>query len=81
MKYKLLLENLRKSEADYQDDAKIVFLVQVRSERTLLIMETNGFDYNFSFGLCMLLRIGLKATKLLPVMWDVPHIKKKHLSS
>ncbi|XP_054029756.1 IQ and ubiquitin-like domain-containing protein [Dryobates pubescens] len=27
-KYKLLLENLRKSEADYQDDAKIVFSIQ-----------------------------------------------------
>ncbi|KFV17157.1 IQ and ubiquitin-like domain-containing protein, partial [Tauraco erythrolophus] len=28
LKYKLILENLRKSETDYQDDAKIVFLVQ-----------------------------------------------------
>ncbi|KAF1485697.1 IQ and ubiquitin-like domain-containing protein, partial [Pygoscelis antarcticus] len=28
LKHKLILENLRKSEADYQDDAKIVFLVQ-----------------------------------------------------
>ncbi|KAM9292682.1 IQ motif and ubiquitin-like domain-containing protein [Morus bassanus] len=28
LKYKLILENLRKSEADYEDDAKIVFLVQ-----------------------------------------------------
>ncbi|NXC40094.1 IQUB protein, partial [Penelope pileata] len=28
LKYRLILENLRKSEADYQDDAKIVFLVQ-----------------------------------------------------
>ncbi|XP_075349299.1 IQ motif and ubiquitin-like domain-containing protein isoform X1 [Mycteria americana] len=28
LKYKLILENLRKSEADYQDDAKIVSLVQ-----------------------------------------------------
>ncbi|NWR64767.1 IQUB protein, partial [Bucorvus abyssinicus] len=28
LKYKLVLENLRKSEADYQDEAKIVFLVQ-----------------------------------------------------
>ncbi|NXN37025.1 IQUB protein, partial [Rhinoptilus africanus] len=28
LKYKLILENLRKSEADYQDDAKIVFLLQ-----------------------------------------------------
>ncbi|NWH81058.1 IQUB protein, partial [Piaya cayana] len=27
-KYKLILKNLRKSEADYEDDAKIVFLVQ-----------------------------------------------------
>ncbi|KFV59234.1 IQ and ubiquitin-like domain-containing protein, partial [Tyto alba] len=26
--YKLILENLRRSEADYQDDAKIVYLVQ-----------------------------------------------------
>ncbi|KFQ29407.1 IQ and ubiquitin-like domain-containing protein, partial [Merops nubicus] len=43
LKYKLILENLRKSEADYQDDAKIVFLVQVLSERALLIMENNVF--------------------------------------
>ncbi|NXA09609.1 IQUB protein, partial [Sapayoa aenigma] len=28
-KYRLILENLRKSEADYQDDAKIVSLVQL----------------------------------------------------
>ncbi|NXL89633.1 IQUB protein, partial [Alectura lathami] len=28
LKYRLILEHLRKSEADYQDDAKIVFLVQ-----------------------------------------------------
>ncbi|KAM6384154.1 IQ motif and ubiquitin-like domain-containing protein isoform 1-T4 [Alca torda] len=28
LKYKLILENLRKFEADYQDDAKIVFLIQ-----------------------------------------------------
>ncbi|NXN14570.1 IQUB protein, partial [Indicator maculatus] len=28
LKYKLILENLRKSEADYQDDAKIVFSIQ-----------------------------------------------------
>ncbi|XP_050763898.1 IQ and ubiquitin-like domain-containing protein [Gymnogyps californianus] len=28
LKYRLILENLRKSEAGYQDDAKIVFLVQ-----------------------------------------------------
>ncbi|NWQ66871.1 IQUB protein, partial [Neopipo cinnamomea] len=29
LKYRLILENLRKSEADYQDDSKIVFLVQL----------------------------------------------------
>ncbi|KFR11184.1 IQ and ubiquitin-like domain-containing protein, partial [Opisthocomus hoazin] len=28
LKYRLILENLRKSEADYQDDAKIVFFIQ-----------------------------------------------------
>ncbi|XP_034623939.1 IQ and ubiquitin-like domain-containing protein isoform X2 [Trachemys scripta elegans] len=28
LKYKLMLKNLRKSEADYQDDAKIVYVVQ-----------------------------------------------------
>ncbi|XP_068020343.1 IQ motif and ubiquitin-like domain-containing protein isoform X3 [Melanerpes formicivorus] len=28
LKYKLILESLRKSEADYQDDAKIVFSIQ-----------------------------------------------------
>ncbi|XP_065599579.1 IQ motif and ubiquitin-like domain-containing protein isoform X3 [Cyrtonyx montezumae] len=30
LKYRLILENLRKSEADYQDDARIVFLVQLQ---------------------------------------------------
>ncbi|XP_050180331.1 IQ and ubiquitin-like domain-containing protein isoform X2 [Myiozetetes cayanensis] len=29
LKYRLILENLRKSEADYQDDSKIVFVVQL----------------------------------------------------
>ncbi|NXS35395.1 IQUB protein, partial [Pomatostomus ruficeps] len=29
LKYTLILENLRKSEVDYQDDSKIVFLVQL----------------------------------------------------
>ncbi|XP_064512210.1 IQ motif and ubiquitin-like domain-containing protein isoform X3 [Pseudopipra pipra] len=29
LKYRLILENLRKSEADYQDDSQIVFLVQL----------------------------------------------------
>ncbi|NXD22248.1 IQUB protein, partial [Spelaeornis formosus] len=29
LKYRLILENLRKSEVDYQDDSKIVFLVQL----------------------------------------------------
>ncbi|NXG41845.1 IQUB protein, partial [Psilopogon haemacephalus] len=28
LKYKLILKNLRKSEADYQDDSKIVFFIQ-----------------------------------------------------
>ncbi|NXW64428.1 IQUB protein, partial [Eurystomus gularis] len=30
LKYRLILENLRKSESDYQDDAQIVFLVQLQ---------------------------------------------------
>ncbi|XP_062457638.1 IQ and ubiquitin-like domain-containing protein isoform X2 [Rhea pennata] len=30
LKYRLILKNLRESEADYQDDAKIVYLVQQR---------------------------------------------------
>ncbi|XP_035415308.1 IQ and ubiquitin-like domain-containing protein isoform X4 [Cygnus atratus] len=30
LKYRLILENLRKSEAGYQDDTKIVFLVQLQ---------------------------------------------------
>lgn len=49
LKYRLILESLRKSEADYKDDARIVFLVQVMSTRALLIMETGGLDYNFCF--------------------------------
>ncbi|CAN0081824.1 unnamed protein product [Bubo scandiacus] len=34
--YKLILENLRKSEADYQDDAKIVYLVQYQDLQYLI---------------------------------------------
>ncbi|KFP88459.1 IQ and ubiquitin-like domain-containing protein, partial [Apaloderma vittatum] len=36
LKYKLILENLRKSEADYQDDAKIVFLIQQQDLQYLI---------------------------------------------
>jgi len=64
LKYRLILESLRKSEADYQDDATIVFLVQVMPERALLIMETSGFDYNFYFvDVADRKRNGLKAMK------------------
>ncbi|XP_026724467.1 IQ and ubiquitin-like domain-containing protein isoform X2 [Athene cunicularia] len=34
--YKLILENLRKSEADYQDDAEIVYLVQLQDLQYLI---------------------------------------------
>lgn len=54
LKYRLILENLRKSEVDYQDDSKIVFLVQVLLERALLLIVSSGFDC-MSFILCMLL--------------------------
>uniref|UniRef100_A0A803VLN7 IQ motif and ubiquitin domain containing n=1 Tax=Ficedula albicollis TaxID=59894 RepID=A0A803VLN7_FICAL len=45
LKYRLILEDLRKSEVDYQDDSKIVFLVQVLLERALLLIVSSGFDY------------------------------------
>ncbi|NXI10223.1 IQUB protein, partial [Irena cyanogastra] len=35
-KYRLILENLRKSEIDYQDDSKIVFLVQLPDMQYLI---------------------------------------------
>ncbi|NWV48382.1 IQUB protein, partial [Daphoenositta chrysoptera] len=35
-KYRLILENLRKSELDYQDDTKIVFLVQLPDMQYLI---------------------------------------------
>lgn len=53
-KYRLILENLRESEVGYQDDSKIVFLVQVLLERALLLLVNSGFDY-MSFILCMFL--------------------------
>ncbi|XP_068788113.1 IQ motif and ubiquitin-like domain-containing protein isoform X3 [Struthio camelus] len=36
LKYKLILKNLRESEADYQDDAKIVYLVQQQDLQYLI---------------------------------------------
>ncbi|XP_015484663.1 IQ and ubiquitin-like domain-containing protein isoform X2 [Parus major] len=36
LKYRLILENLRKSEVDYQDDSKIVFLVQLPDMQYLI---------------------------------------------
>ncbi|XP_051651423.1 IQ and ubiquitin-like domain-containing protein isoform X2 [Manacus candei] len=36
LKYRLILENLRKSEADYQDDSQIVFLVQLTDLQYLI---------------------------------------------
>ncbi|NXG64834.1 IQUB protein, partial [Hemiprocne comata] len=36
LKYRLILENLRKSEADYEDDSKIIFLVQLHDLQYLI---------------------------------------------
>ncbi|XP_010002636.1 PREDICTED: IQ and ubiquitin-like domain-containing protein [Chaetura pelagica] len=36
LKYRLILRNLRKSEADYEDDSKVVFLVQLHDLQYLI---------------------------------------------
>ncbi|KAM9246548.1 IQ motif and ubiquitin-like domain-containing protein [Leptosomus discolor] len=60
-KYKLILENLRKSEADYQDDAKIVFLVQ---HQDLQYMIENIWGCQSALSACSDL------SELVMVRWD-----------
>ncbi|NWQ73904.1 IQUB protein, partial [Columbina picui] len=64
LKYKLLLENLRKSEADYQDDAKIVFLVQ---HQDLQYMIENIWGCQSALSACSDLY------DLVMVRWDKRH--------
>ncbi|XP_076185980.1 IQ motif and ubiquitin-like domain-containing protein isoform X4 [Aptenodytes patagonicus] len=61
LKHKLILENLRKSEADYQDDAKIVFLVQ---HQDLQYMTENIWGCQSALSACSDLY------ELVMVRWD-----------
>ncbi|NWV07692.1 IQUB protein, partial [Ptilonorhynchus violaceus] len=60
-KYRLILENLRKSEAAYQDDAKIVFLVQLPD---LQYMIENIWNCQSALSACSDLH------ELVMVRWD-----------
>ncbi|XP_071659468.1 IQ motif and ubiquitin-like domain-containing protein [Patagioenas fasciata] len=64
LKYKLLLENLRKSEVDYQDGAKIVFLVQ---HQDLQYMIENIWGSQSALSACSDLY------DLVMVRWDKRH--------
>ncbi|KAM7127675.1 IQ motif and ubiquitin-like domain-containing protein isoform 2-T3 [Ciconia maguari] len=64
LKYKLILENLRKSEADYQDDAKIVSLVQ---HQDLQYMIENIWGCQSALSACSDLY------DLVMVRWDKQH--------
>ncbi|KAK2517028.1 Iqub [Columba livia] len=64
LKYKLLLENLRRSEVDYQDDAKIVFLVQ---HQDLQYMIENIWGCQSALSACSDLY------DLVMVRWDKRH--------
>ncbi|XP_069658113.1 IQ motif and ubiquitin-like domain-containing protein isoform X3 [Haliaeetus albicilla] len=64
LKYKLILENLRKSETDYQDDAKIVFLVQ---HQDLQYMIENIWGCQSALSACSDLY------DLVMVRWDKQH--------
>ncbi|KAM6091243.1 LOW QUALITY PROTEIN: IQ motif and ubiquitin-like domain-containing protein [Theristicus caerulescens] len=64
LKYKLILENLRKSEADYQDGAKIVFLVQ---HQDLQYMIENIWGCQSALSACSDLY------DLVMVRWDKQH--------
>ncbi|NWW84369.1 IQUB protein, partial [Rhynochetos jubatus] len=64
LKYKLILENLRKSEADYQDDAKIVFLIQ---HQDLQYMIENIWGCQSALSACSDLY------DLVMVRWDKHH--------
>ncbi|XP_053909856.1 IQ and ubiquitin-like domain-containing protein isoform X2 [Cuculus canorus] len=63
-KYKLILKNLRKSEADYEDDAKIVFLVQYQD---LQYMIENIWGCQSALSACRDLY------DLVMVRWDKQH--------
>ncbi|NWH60570.1 IQUB protein, partial [Geococcyx californianus] len=63
-KYKLILKNLRKSEVDYQDDAKVVFLVQ---HQDLRYMIENIWDCQSALSACSDLY------DLVMVRWDKQH--------
>ncbi|XP_037244809.1 IQ and ubiquitin-like domain-containing protein [Falco rusticolus] len=64
LKYKVILENLRKSEADYQDDAKIVFLVQ---HQDLKYMIENIWGYQSA------LSARSDLCDLVMIRWDKQH--------
>nr|XP_010297716.1 PREDICTED: IQ and ubiquitin-like domain-containing protein [Balearica regulorum gibbericeps] len=64
LEYKLILENLRKSEADYQDDAKIVFLIQ---HQDLQYMIENIWGCQSALSACSDLH------NLVMVRWDKQH--------
>ncbi|NWX16364.1 IQUB protein, partial [Aegotheles bennettii] len=64
LKYKLILENLRKSEADYEDGSKIAFLVQ---HHDLQYMIENIWDCQSALSACSDLY------DLVMVRWDKHH--------
>ncbi|NWU96401.1 IQUB protein, partial [Upupa epops] len=64
VKYRLMLENLRKSEADYQDDAKIVYLVQ---QHDLQYMTETIWGSQSALSACSDLY------ELIMVRWDKKH--------
>ncbi|NXQ03422.1 IQUB protein, partial [Vidua macroura] len=63
-KYRLILENLRKSEVDYQDDSKIVFLVQLPDMQYLI---ENIWNCQSALSACSDLY------DLVMVRWDKQH--------
>ncbi|RMC10208.1 hypothetical protein DUI87_13009 [Hirundo rustica rustica] len=64
LKYRLILENLRKSEVDYQDDSKIVFLVQLPDLQYLI---ENIWNCQSALSACSDLY------DLVMVRWDKQH--------
>ncbi|XP_059703190.1 IQ and ubiquitin-like domain-containing protein [Haemorhous mexicanus] len=63
-KYRLILENLRKSEVDYQDDSQIVFLVQLPDMQYLI---ENIWNCQSALSACSDLY------ELVMVRWDKQH--------
>ncbi|NXB10091.1 IQUB protein, partial [Cnemophilus loriae] len=64
LKYRLILENVRKSEVDYQDDSKIVFLVQLPDLQYLI---ENIWNCQSALSACSDLY------DLVMVRWDKQH--------